>query len=316
MSDPGSLSFSDGRLRAWLLAAVGLFGLLLTGGGVGYAWVVSDPAGAMRTLQAWSIDGPLGKPVPVAGPGGDLMTWRAGGGGGPTTVLVHGFGDAGAGWTQVAQALSVEGPVLLLDLPGHGRSALPQGPLELEDLVAGLDTVLAQVEGSIVLAGNSLGGWVSAEWALRRPERIERLVLVNSAGFKQRLDPEVLLPSTREGVRRKNEIVMGEHAPTLPGVLLDGLVSLNASPHLRPLFDHLSTEAPRLEGRLESLTGRIALVWGTPDAYFPVSGYLDRVQAELPAASVRLLEGCGHAPQYSCPEEVAEAIAGSAVGGE
>ncbi len=85
---------------------------------------------------------------------------------------------------------------------------------------------------------------------------------------------------------------------------------------LRPLFDHLSTEAPKLEGRLESLTGRIALVWGTPDADFPVSGYLDRVQAECPGAAVQLLEGCGHALQYSCPEELPEAIAGSASGGE
>ena len=101
---------------------------------------------------------------------------------------------------------------------------------------------------------------------------------------------------------------MGAHAPALPGVMLDGLVAMHQESWLRPLFDHLTEEAPKLDERLGAFPGRVELVWGTPDAFFPEHGYLSRIQRVRPEAPTTMLRGCGHAPHYGCAEALARAI--------
>lgn len=294
-------------MKRWVRVVAVLAVILAVLAAVPIAWVWLAPGHFLRTAQGWSIDGAFGGPERVPSPSGDVAVWRAGSGGAPTYVLVHGFGDAAAGWTTVAIQLAEEHPVVLFDLPGHGRSDRPEQGYGIDDLVAGLDAVAATIDGPIVLVGNSLGGWVCTRWALDHGERVQELVLVNSAGWTQELDRDVLLPTTREGMRRKNVAIMGEHAPDMPGVMLDGLISLHADPQLREFFDRYPQMTP-LDGQLARVQAPVRLIWGAPDPFFPVQGYLDRIQAERPEAELFVLEGCGHAPQYGCAEQVIDAL--------
>lgn len=278
--------------------------------GLGALWFASDPLTGLRSLQAWGIDQQFGAPTPLMHRAGEIQVWRSEQPDSRTFVFVHGFGDAGAGWTNTAATVAEHHSVVLLDLPGHGRSKWGDAPLTIDVLRGGLNAVLETVDGPITLVGNSMGGWVSAEWALRNVDRVERLVLVNSAGFTVDLERSTLLPSTREGVVEKNQIVMGDHAPPLPGFILDGFIEMNRSPHLHALFDHLMNDALHLEGRFQGVNVPTVLVWGTPDAYFPKDEYLPRVQQELPAAPSLFLPGCGHAPQYGCPQQLADVLLG------
>jgi len=303
-----------GKRRIWLRA---LLVMVALGAGCGLwssAWVMIYPGDTLRTLQKWSIDAALGSPEFVETPVGSLAVWRGGPPSITTTVFVHGFGDAGAGWTQVATALAHDRSVVVLDLPGHGRSAPQTGPLSFELLLTGLDSLLESIEGPIVLVGNSLGGWLAATWSLEHPERIQRLVLVNNAGFRTPLAVGELLPDTREGMRRKNEAVLGANAPSLPGFLLDGLLEIHADPRLHALFEHLMTQAPHLDEGPIHYSGAVQLVWGTPDPFFPEEGYLPRVQAAFPQATTERLDGCAHAPQYSCPDQLAAVLAKTSEG--
>ena len=306
---------ASGKSRRWLLWLLGsLLGTALIGAFL-YGWIAADPGRAMRRLQSLSIDLPLGPPVPVSTPQGPIMTWRTGPITEHTYVLIHGLGDAGAGWVSVAQGLAKDHHVLILDLPGHGRSTTPRSALAFDDLVAGLHAVLAQTPGQLNLVGNSLGGWVAADYALKHPKRVRELTLINSAGFQWPLEPDEVLPSSRAGIQRKNKVIMGDQAPQLPGLLLDGLVALHNEPWLRPLFDQLMSKAPKLDGRLGTFPGPIQLIWGTPDAFFPVAGYLERVQRERPGMPLTLLDNCGHAPQYSCPDALLDALRSPLKGG-
>ena len=166
--------------------------------------------------------------------------------------------------------------------------------------------MVATTPTPVILVGNSLGGWLAADWAIQNPSKVKHLVLINNAGFRQGLDKSKLLPSSRQGIQEKNIAIMGDYAPTMPGFLLDGLVEMHQNPTLSQLFDHLVTDAPYLDGKLGPLNVPTSIIWGTPDPFFPKSNYLPRVLSERPGVQPLFLDGCGHAPQYSCPDAVAD----------
>jgi pimeloyl-ACP methyl ester carboxylesterase len=96
---------------------------------------------------------------------------------GSRVVFLHGLFGQGRNWTQVAKALAVGHRVVLVDLPDHGRSAWTKQ----FDLVEVADTVAAllEAEDPVALVGHSLGGKVAMVLALRHPELVERLCVVD-----------------------------------------------------------------------------------------------------------------------------------------
>ena len=100
-------------------------------------------------------------------------------GSGDPVVLVHGLGYARWGWDPVVEPLAERFQLILFDNRGIGDSEVPAGPYTAaamsEDVAAVLDTV--GLERAHVV-GTSLGGMVAQELAIRRPERVDRLVLV------------------------------------------------------------------------------------------------------------------------------------------
>jgi pimeloyl-ACP methyl ester carboxylesterase len=119
-------------------------------------------------------------------PDADLHTTTIGDTG-PWVVFCHGLFGQGRNWTQVAKALAAgsgDGAArhrsLLVDLPNHGRSAWTErfDFTEQADQVA--DAVRA-LDGPVALVGHSLGGKVAMVLALRHPELVERLCVVDVA---------------------------------------------------------------------------------------------------------------------------------------
>jgi pimeloyl-ACP methyl ester carboxylesterase len=100
---------------------------------------------------------------------------------GPTVVLVHGLGSRAEHWLPVARQLARRHRVVLVDLPGHGLSEMPE-PLTLERAAQALDLALAaEAPVPCILVGHSVGGLVAAAEALDHPERLRGLVLVETA---------------------------------------------------------------------------------------------------------------------------------------
>lgn len=100
---------------------------------------------------------------------------------GADVMLIHGLGSSGADWAFQVPALETRYRVILPDLRGSGHSSCPSGPYSIEqfarDLWALADSLGA---GEVALVGFSLGGAVALEMALQRPDRVPRLVLINS----------------------------------------------------------------------------------------------------------------------------------------
>lgn len=102
----------------------------------------------------------------------------------PAIILLHGSAASLHTWEPWAAALSAQYRVISYDQIGHGLT----GPsidddYSLDSFVADVDAVANALElDQFVLAGSSMGGWVSVGYALEHPERLKGLVLVGSSG--------------------------------------------------------------------------------------------------------------------------------------
>ena len=101
-----------------------------------------------------------------------------------TFVFIHGFGGKAEQWQYQLQKFAVENRVIALDMRGHGLSDKPGRGYEMSQIVEDLGTALTllKVKGKIILIGHSFGGAVVTEYALIHPDRIERLILIATAG--------------------------------------------------------------------------------------------------------------------------------------
>ncbi|MBJ7453373.1 MAG: alpha/beta fold hydrolase, partial [Blastococcus sp.] len=99
---------------------------------------------------------------------------------GPRVVFLHGLFGQGKNWTTVAKGLSDRHRVTLLDLPNHGHSPWTDRVdyLDMAELVA---AELAGYGEPVTLVGHSMGGKVAMTLALRRPELLRALVVVDIA---------------------------------------------------------------------------------------------------------------------------------------
>ncbi|HLU97079.1 MAG TPA: alpha/beta hydrolase [Thermobifida alba] len=119
---------------------------------------------------------------------GPVRYYRAGESG-PAVVLLHGamLDTAPLTWGRTVAALGDSHRVFAPDLPRHGGSRPWHGPTDQEGLEAVLAELLDHWELSRAsLVGLSLGGGIAAGFAARRPERVDRLVLVAPGGMEGR----------------------------------------------------------------------------------------------------------------------------------
>jgi pimeloyl-ACP methyl ester carboxylesterase len=106
------------------------------------------------------------------------------GGDGPPLVLLHGTSEFAALWLRVVPELAEGHRVVAPDLPGHGASGLPPGPLDADRMLAWLGELVERTCPSPpVLVGRGLGGALAARFAAWHGDRLDRLVLVDAVGL-------------------------------------------------------------------------------------------------------------------------------------
>ena len=99
---------------------------------------------------------------------------------GPRVVFVHGLFGQGKNWTTIAKGLAEDHRVTLLDLPNHGHSPWTDR-IDYVDMAGLVAAELASYGEPVTLVGHSMGGKVAMTLALRRPELLRALVVVDIA---------------------------------------------------------------------------------------------------------------------------------------
>jgi pimeloyl-ACP methyl ester carboxylesterase len=247
---------------------------------------------------------------------------------GPEVLLIHGLGATKASFYDTAAALSREGyRVHAIDLPGFGSSSKPAtGPYTARWFA---DTVLAVMDkltiGRAHIVGNSMGGRVALEVALREPERVGALVLLCPAvAFVRRgyhpivrlARPEfaflphkfrrAMVSSTFHGLFHDTDAL----DPYVSDVVIDEFQRLYASPSARFAFlsaaRNIYLDKPfgrhGFYPRLADLERPALFVWGSHDTLIP-PGFKRHVAEWLPRAEQIVIEGCGHVPQVERPDQ-------------
>lgn len=248
---------------------------------------------------------------------------------GPPLLLIHGFGGEIWVWEKQVSALSQRYRLYIPDLLGYGYSDRPKvdyTPTFFIDSIRQLMDHLGVDRASLI--GNSMGGGIAWAFALSRPERVDKLVLIDS--IPPDLVPEVRNPSFRWFLAIRN-------LPLLP--------SLAASLHTRGMLrttlkemvhdDRLITDAvverqyqigriagtgrvmtstarqvgevKRHEGALAALAKPTLIIWGEQDEVFPVS-VGKQLHSLIKTSELLVVKDSGHMPMWERPDETNRAI--------
>jgi pimeloyl-ACP methyl ester carboxylesterase len=245
---------------------------------------------------------------------------------GPAIVLVHGITSSSRTWRSVMRGLAERHTVIAPDLLGHGRSGKPRGDYSLGAYASGIRDLLAVLGvRTATVVGHSLGGGIAMQFAYQFPDRLERLVLVDSGGLGEDVSlalraaalpgsefvlPLLFTPVSRHTGRLAGGVLgrLGLKASANTRGLLEGLDSLGDG-DARRAFVHTLRSVIDPRGQRVDARDRLylsegvptMLVWGDRDRIIPVEH--GRSAHELmPHSRFEVFEGAGHFPFNDDPE--------------
>jgi pimeloyl-ACP methyl ester carboxylesterase len=213
-------------------------------------------------------------------------------GSGPPVVFIHGLSGSWQNWLEQLPVFARDHRVIAFDLPGFGASEMPREKITISGYGRFVDALLDELGvSSAAVVGNSMGGFIGIELAIRFPERVERLVLVSAAGLSiQYLRNERALAVlgalgnrlaaysgwlasrsdalARRPVARRAIFGIVAHRPDrLPGPLVAEQVRGSGKPGFLPALDAL-TDYP-IRDRLGEIACPTLIVWGAEDKLVP-----------------------------------------------
>lgn len=224
-------------------------------------------------------------------------------------LLLHG-GAGPASIAGLADAISKEERVIAPTLPGFAGSSRPEWFRRIDDVALAYLALLERMDvRDVVIVGNSIGGWIASEIALRRSPRVSSVILLNAVGIdtgseeKKILNPADVPPEKRAA--------LSFHDPKKsPFAALgpDGLAMIAAnSKALMVYASQPYMHDPTLRARLAAVDVPVLLLWGASDKVVDVE-YGRRFAESIPGSRMEVITEAGHFPHIEKPEEVLRLI--------
>ncbi|MBY6128135.1 alpha/beta hydrolase [Qipengyuania aquimaris] len=241
----------------------------------------------------------------------------------PAIILLHGSNADLHTWQPWAEMLSEDYRVIRYDQRGHGLTGpAPDDDYTLGGFVSDVTAVADELDlATFTLAGNSMGGWIAAGYAIEHPGRLDALVLVDASGAPVRREGGGNLAFTLAGMPVIGDVM----SQLLPRSLIARSLSQSVSNQ-----DIVTDEAidrywemarypgnrsatrkrfsvPRTVYDAETISGvRVPtlVMWGKEDTLVPYAA--GQWYAEhLPDATLVAYDGIGHIPMEEAPERSA-----------
>ncbi len=243
-------------------------------------------------------------------------------GSGPVVILIHGLGGSWDNWKIIIPILSARYRVYALDLPGFGLSDKPEISYSIPFMA---QAVLALMKETGVekadFVGHSFGGHVLMELALKHPEKVRRMILLDAVGAQSLWEPlRRLTLMGLELLEHNPEWLSPGWAKQLvetcfykPGDEYEEMVKFFVAalqrPEGRQLVRSFSKAAQGilnypLTNRLRQIKASTLVVWGQNDQVVSLDQAV-KLNREITGSQMQLIPRCGHIPQLERPEQLA-----------
>lgn len=231
---------------------------------------------------------------------------------GPTVILLHGLGGDVSNWAMTIPVLAKQFHVIAIDQIGFGKSEKPLLNYRIGtmvDFLAGFYKQTGLTKATLV--GNSLGGWIAAAFALAHPDKVEKLVLVDAAGYSPK---RTGLPTlTREQLAPLNAATLAELKQVMSlvfynkAMLTDAFIESAFAAKLKRGDGYTISQFTEmvlrgddfLDGKTKAIKAPTLVVWGREDGLTPLA-IGEAYAQDIAGAEKAILDKCGHVPQIEC----------------
>lgn len=228
-------------------------------------------------------------------------------------ILLHGWGGSSASLAGLQDELSVLGyKVYNLDLPGFGQTPQPEEAFNQDQFIASIvDFIQYNQINKPILIGHSFGGKTSIGLALKYPELIESIVLINASGIKPRNSLKralFIIPAKLLGALFSLPI-LNKIKPLARKIFYKGLVReqdyLKASKVMQDSMKNVLKI--NYDEQLAQISVPVLLVWGEKDTYTPLWNG-QKFAKLIPGAKLQVVRDATHNLPIKQPKLVAQYI--------
>jgi pimeloyl-ACP methyl ester carboxylesterase len=240
------------------------------------------------------------------------------GGTGDVLLLIHGFGGDKDNFTRIARFLTPHYRVIIPDLPGFGDATRnPKASYTMAEQVGRIHGLVTQLGITrLHMGGNSMGGFIAAQFAAPYGHMIASLWLLDPAGtFASHNSPMLLNyektgknPLLVEKVSDFNETIRAttHKAPFIPGFARQTLgMRAVADFELHTRIMRQLSDSPLLENSFQPMDTPALIVWGAEDQILNPAG-AEAFRQMFPNSRVIIMEGVGHLPMAEAPQQTAK----------
>jgi pimeloyl-ACP methyl ester carboxylesterase len=237
-------------------------------------------------------------------------------GSGPTLILLHGLGGSTQVWQFNIAPLAEKYHVIVPDQIGFGKSDKPLVNYRIRTYVDFLDQFCKELKiERATLIGNSMGGWIATMFTAAFPDRVDKLVLVDAAGYAPPKDLDTrtffgLNPTTREGMK----ILAGKvfyNKAFLTDAAIDQAIAARLAAGDGYTINSITESIIRGEDFLDDIAKTVKrptlIVWGRQDGLVSLAEG-ERFNKDIAGSKMVVIDQCGHVPNVEKPGEFNAAV--------
>ena len=222
-----------------------------------------------------------------------------------TILILHGWGSCSKNWEQVKGLLENKGyKIFIPDLPGFGNNPPPPHSWSLDDYVNWVEKY-AQFTEPFFLLGHSFGGSLAAKFAIKNPEKIKKLFLIDTAGIRKKSRKKIFIKKMARFVKKLSflpffnffrkafyRFIIKSDYPQTHGAMID--IYLNI------IKQDISKD-------FSKIAVPTIIIWGKKDKTTPLKDAY-YIKEQIKGAKLEILPDIGHSPHRKNPELLVKKI--------
>lgn len=235
---------------------------------------------------------------------------------GPTVILLHGLGGSAQAWGLNIAPLAEKYHVIVPDQIGFGKSDKPLVNYRVRTYVDFLDQFCKQLKiERATLVGSSMGGWIATMFTASFPDRVDKLVLVDAAGYRPPKDFDTrtligLNPSTREGMKILIAKVFYNKAFQTDAAVDQAIAARLAAGDgytINSLTESIIRGEDFLDEIVKTIKRPTLIIWGRQDGLVSLADG-ERFNKDIAGSKMIVIDQCGHVPNTEKPGEFNAAV--------